>query len=405
MRWARNVGYPIVVKPADRDGGIAVEAGLRDDASVRKAFAAVEQTGAMVMVERHVPGRDYRFTVFRGKMVWAIERRAAGVEGDGVASVAQLVARANADPARGEGPHARLKRLKLDEVAIDLLAEQHLSPDAVPEEGQIVRLTRKSNVTAGGLPIAVTDSVHPDNAALAVRAARLMRLDLAGVDLILPDHRLSWRETGGAVIEVNAMPEIGGTTSLHLYPWLLERLVPEDGQIPVVAVLGGHGASKLATDIAARLSRQDSPAGLALREGVRLGDGWITQNAIPLGRAGRCLASEPDTASIVLEMWDPAVARDGLPVPVIDRLILDGHVPLDADGVPISTKALFSMLVAIWPHCRHVTLLDHEKADAKLLTQLSRLTKEVHRSDRDTLLESFAELATTILPRVASPIY
>src|SRR5690606_8124879 len=125
----------------------------------------------------------YRIVVFRGKAIWAKERRPAGVTGDGKSTIRELVAAVNADPRRGSDVYAPLKKLRLDEEAEKLLARDGLTFDSVPQGGAFVPLRRRANVSAGGTPVAVTDRMHPDNARAAERAAELVGLDLAGVDL------------------------------------------------------------------------------------------------------------------------------------------------------------------------------------------------------------------------------
>jgi hypothetical protein len=126
-------------------------------------------------------------TVFHDEVIWAIERVPGGVTGDGKSTVRELVERLNADPRRGEGTHAPLKRLVLDEEASTLLRRAGLDDDSVPADGRFLRLRSAANVASGGTPVPVFDRIHPDNRCLAIRAAQALRLDLAGVDFLVPD--------------------------------------------------------------------------------------------------------------------------------------------------------------------------------------------------------------------------
>ncbi|WP_343347306.1 acetate--CoA ligase family protein [Sphingomicrobium sp. XHP0239] len=372
-RNAEAIGYPVVVKPADRDGGKGVEAGLRDASEVRDAFAAAAEVSRTVMVEKHVEGRDYRLTVFRGETIWAVERRPAGVMGNGQSSVLELVAALNAEPGRGDDTHSRLKRISLGEREGSLLAVQDLSPDSIPEDGRFVRLARKSNVTAGGTPIAVTEDMHPDNAALAARAAEVLHLDIAGVDLILPDISRSWRETGGAICEVNANPELGGTTSLHLYPWLLQRLVPRGGHVPTIALLDGPSTGKASLDLADRLNSEAHPCGLHCADGVRVGTEWVERGALPTLVAGQCLTFDQRVASLVLGALDLTVTMTGLPVPQVDLLVLTGERPTGEGGAALSDGQLLLLLATIRPHCGDIRLLDAGDCDPGVRRVLERM--------------------------------
>lgn len=176
--------------------------------------------------------------VFDGQMLWAVERQPAGVIGDGQMTVAELIDSENRDPRRGFHASATLRPLKLDDEAKVLLAEQQCALDMVLPEGMFVRLHRTSNMSSGRIPLAVTDRVHPNNRQLVERAIRLLHLDLAGVDLIIPDIGISWRDSGAAIIEINAQPQLVAVSQNHLYKTIMKARVHNRGRIPVVIVLG-----------------------------------------------------------------------------------------------------------------------------------------------------------------------
>ncbi|WP_051986712.1 hypothetical protein [Pseudidiomarina atlantica] len=235
---AKHLGYPVVAKPYNQDGGGGVTAAITDAKELTFAYEKATKFNKSVLIEKHVEGRDYRLTVFDGKLVWAVERRPAGVTGDGSSSIKQLIEKENQNPARMPGSAKQtLKPLQLNKDAELMLAKQQLKASDVPKKGQFVRLHSIANVATGGTPHVVTDMVHPDNAVLAERAAAALRLDLAGVDLIIPDISRSWRETGAAICEVNGQPDLGSTTARHLYTELLASRVPQQGRIPVVILV------------------------------------------------------------------------------------------------------------------------------------------------------------------------
>jgi cyanophycin synthetase len=159
--------------------------------------------------------------------------------GDGINNIEELVSIENRDPKRGDDFHSPLKKLIIDDEVIDFLKLALLTPKSVPMQGQFVALCAKSNVSSGGIPIPANDNIHPDNVELAIQAARSLKLDLAGIDLIIPDITFSWKESGAAIIEVNAQPQLGGVTSLHLYPIILKSLIGhDDGRVPIILVIG-----------------------------------------------------------------------------------------------------------------------------------------------------------------------
>lgn len=325
---AKKLGYPVVVKPSDRDGGVGVAAGLCTDEEVRQAFAQARTHSSQILVEKHVHGRDYRLTVFHGEVIWAIERVPAGVTGDGRSSVAQLVALVNADPRRGTGTHAPLKRLELDVEAIALLGQQGLVEQAVPESGRFVRLRRAANVASGGTPIAAFGQVHPDNARLAARAADALRLDLAGIDLLIPDVAVSWLESGAAICEVNGQPNLGQTTAAHLYAPLLKRLVPGAGRVPVIYVLGAAEPARWACPLEELLTASGLTVGVAAGDGVRVAGELIHKagTAPVTSYAGaKMLSLHRLVDAMVVMIEDDSPLRTGLAVDRCDAVILAGE--------------------------------------------------------------------------------
>lgn len=319
---AMALGYPVVIKPANLDGGTGVAAGLQNADEVAIAYDTARRLSPEVMVEKHIAGRDYRLTVFQDRLVWAVERVPAGVTGDGARSIAELVGAANADPRRGSGDHAALKRLVLDAEAETLLAQAGMSAADVPEAGRFVRLRRAANVASGGMPVAVFDKVHPDNARLAVRAAATLRLDLAGVDLIIPDIARSWREGGAAICEVNAQPQLGGTTSAHVYPHILQAMVPGDGRIACIILAGFGQDCSLAEDIAARLDARGLRTGCHDQRGVQLAGEWLCDGPTGLLEAGQMLASHRGCDAMVLTLPAGETLANGLPVARYDVLAI-----------------------------------------------------------------------------------
>lgn len=361
---ARKIGYPVVVKPADKDGGRGVAAGLVDADELRNAYAEAARHSRNILVEKHVEGNDYRLTVYHDRLVWAIERVPAGVTGNGRDNVVALVVEANADPRRGNQPHAPLKSLVLDAEADALLARQGLTREGVPGEGQFVRLRRIANVSSGGMPLAAFDRVHEDNARLAVDAARALRLDLAGIDLLIPDIARSWRETGAAICEVNGQPQLGGTTAMHLYPVILREEVEGDGRIPTLLVWGGGEVGGALPLLEERLAARGLVVGWVDGRGVRVGADTVTQARLRLFEAGDMLAGNKRVDVMVMVLEDVAQVASGLPVSRIDMVLDSGLAPIvpgDADP----DAALREAARLVLPACDGV-IVEGEGLDAIL---------------------------------------
>jgi cyanophycin synthetase len=350
---AGKLGYPVVVKPADLDGGVAVAAGLVSAEEVREAFAAAQKHSRHILVEKHIEGRDYRLAILHGELLWAIERVPAGVAGDGSRTIEALVAAANTDPRRGTGTHAALKRLELDDEALGMLAGRGMGPESIPGRGEFIPLRRKANIAAGGTPVAVKDKVHPDNRRLAIRAAAALRLDIAGIDLIIPDIARSWKETGGAVCEVNAQPQLGGVTSMHVYGETLKALVPGDGRIPLALILGAPPDSDLAADIGARLHGAGQGAAWSDSAGVSVAGERIVDGPHAPYPAGRMLILDKTVDAACLSVNDDSLLRTGLPFDRFDVLVLAGKHLLKHGRENASPPEMQwrSVLAALLPAC------------------------------------------------------
>lgn len=243
---ANTLGYPVVVKPANLDGGRGVFAGLSSPEAVQRAYGDAAKLSKQILVEQFIAGNDYRLQVFKGEVFWVVHRRPACVRGNGVNTVNELVACTNmqrrqtvtkvaVDPMTEQGG----KPIALDEEALEWLGKQGLSPASVPANGQIVRLRGAANVGLGGTREGVAlDQVHPDNIKLVSKAASLLKLDLAGIDLLIPDIARSWRESGGGICEVNGQPQLAA----HLHRQLLPKLLQGHGdghrygRVPVVCI-------------------------------------------------------------------------------------------------------------------------------------------------------------------------
>ena len=213
---AKRIGFPVVTKPLDGNHGRGVGLDLRTERAVRTGFrrALKEARRGHVVVESFVTGDDYRVLVIGGRMVAIAERVPAHVIGDGRHSVRWLVDKANQDPRRGIGHEKVLTRIKIDEAAEELVKKQGFGLDDVPPKGATVLLAATGNMSTGGISIDRTWEAHEDNVEIAEEAARVVGLDVAGIDFLAPDITQPVRETGGAIVEVNAAPGF----RMHTHP-------------------------------------------------------------------------------------------------------------------------------------------------------------------------------------------
>ena len=239
---ARLLGWPVVVKPVDRDRGEGVTVNLRNDASLRTAFAGAARFATQVLVEQQVAGVCHRLLVGRGKVLYVVKRLPVAVQGDGVQTARQLIAAENARW-QAQPPWRRPPPLRDDVLAQACLRADGLALEAVVPAGHWAPLRLIESTADGGRDEDMLAVLHPDNAALALRAAALFGLDLAGVDLISSDISVPWHANGAIINEVNASPTLGASPmSLDAMPALLAQLIEGNGRIPLDSVVAGPAA-------------------------------------------------------------------------------------------------------------------------------------------------------------------
>lgn len=340
---ALALGGPVVVKPADRSQGKGVSVFLQDEASVRQAYDAARAWSERIVVERHVAGRDFRLTVFQGQVVKVVERIPASVVGDGQATLAELVERRLRDPdiERRSRQHGR-PVLALDVEALALLRAQGWALDDVPPAGLRVLLRRRANTSTGGsTELVPPGAIHPDNLRLAVNAAQAVRLDLAGVDLLLPDPQRSWFDTGALVCEINAQPALGVSHLRQVYAQILHTLVGPVSRIPLVLLIGPVSEARHVI----RWLQARGTAGLgvahigyASAEGVW--DNTERTGATPSNSFAAAVAAiaHPRADAAVVAMSPEDLLRLGLP---FDRCAAVLVLPQDAAGA--------RRLAELWP--------------------------------------------------------
>ena len=320
--WAAagEIGGAVVVKPQDGNQGKGVTVNLTTREQIETAYATAVKISDEVLVERYLPGSDYRMLVIGNKLVAAARREPPMVIGNGANSVRELVDQVNSDPRRGEGHATPLTKIRFDDIALARLASDGLTADSVPAKGTRVILRNNANLSTGGTATDVTDDVHPDFAARAIAAAQMVGLDIAGVDIVCSDVLRPLEEQHGGVVELNAAPGL----RMHLQPSfgkgrpVGEAIIAnmfedgDDARIPLVAVAGTNGKTTTVRLIASILGSNGLRVGMTSTDGVYIEGKRIDTGDCSGPKSARNVLMHPDVDAAVLETARGGVLREGL---------------------------------------------------------------------------------------------
>jgi cyanophycin synthetase len=317
---ACEIGLPVVVKPLDGNQGKGVTVNITSEEQLRKAYEVAATFRDDILVERYMPGNDFRLLVVGDKLVAAARRDPPKVVGDGVSTIARLVEQVNKDPRRGSGHSTSLTKIRFDDIAKETLAHQGFTAESVPLKGQRVNLRHNANLSTGGSATDVTDDVHPDVAARAIAAAHMVGLDICGVDVVSDSILRPLEEQGGGMVEVNAAPGL----RMHLAPSfgkgrpvgeaIISMLFKngQNGRIPLVAVTGTNGKTTTVRLISHLLKANGLRVGMTNTDGVYVDGQCIDTGDCSGPKSARSVLLHPDVDAAVLETARGGVLREGL---------------------------------------------------------------------------------------------
>jgi len=315
-----DIGYPIVIKPVNGNHGRGITTNIKnvDDALI--AFAAAKEISRLVIVEKYVVGEDFRILVINNKIVAAAKRSPAHVVGDGKSTIQELVDKVNEDPRRGFGHEKVLTKIDINNLTLELLKENNLTPDSVIRKGELVKLKNTANLSTGGTAEDVTDLVHPTNVFMAERISKIIDLDICGIDIMAETLTKPIENTGGAVLEVNAGPGF----RMHLQPSsglprnvasnVVDMLFPpgEDSRIPIIAVTGTNGKTTTTRLIAHIAKMRGKKVGYTTSDGVYIQNRLLMKGDCTGPASAEFVLKDPTVNYAVLESARGGLLRAGL---------------------------------------------------------------------------------------------
>lgn len=327
---ANEIGFPVVVKPcnANHQRGISIELSQRDEILKAYDWAVLDGETTDILVEQFARGHHHRLLVVGNRMVAAARGHSECVIGDGVHTVEQLVNEANLDPRRGEAYTDPLGVIKLDAAALIELTKQKLTVSSVPAVGRSVVVRRTGDLTTD-----CTEEVHPQTAEQAVLAAKVIGLDIAGLDILATDISKPLETQRGAVVEVNAGPSLSPhVTPLYGKPQkvgdaIIEMLFPNDraSQIPIVGILDGKSSNALAQRIAELLSENRIDYG-SVRNSIPSVNGCAVDSGCENDEARvKALLCNPMIRALLVQMSPSFASQTGVDAPRFDHLFISAE--------------------------------------------------------------------------------
>ncbi|MBS9718187.1 cyanophycin synthetase [Pseudohalocynthiibacter aestuariivivens] len=322
VRAAKSIGHPVVVKPLDANHGRGVSIDLNTDEEVSTAFdeAKAHSKSRSILVESFVTGFDHRMLVVNNELVAVAKRVPGHVIGDGKQTIAELVEEVNTDPRRGIGHEKVLTNLELDNQAMRLMADAGVTSETVLPKDEQLFLRDTANLSTGGTAIDMTDVVHPDNRDMAERAIKALGLDVGGVDFLIDDITQSYKDIGGAIVEVNAAPGF----RMHVAPSegtprdvsgkVIDMLFPigTEARIPIAAITGTNGKTTTSRMLAHIMKTSGKHVGMTSTDGVYV-DGKLSVKGDMTGpKSAQIVLRDPSVDFAVMETARGGLVRSGL---------------------------------------------------------------------------------------------
>ncbi|MBP9933627.1 MAG: cyanophycin synthetase, partial [Chitinophagaceae bacterium] len=316
----KRIGYPVVLKPINGNHGRGATTNIKDWGSAQLAFEIAKKHSRAIICEKFITGYDFRLLVINYKFICAARRTPACVTGDGKSTLQQLIDAVNADPRRGYGHEKVLTQIKVDAVTEKILADKELTLDSIIPKGEELMLKPTANLSTGGTSTDVTDFVHPNNIFLAERIARIIGLDICGIDIMAPDLSTPLEENGGAVLEVNAAPGF----RMHIEPSeglarnvaepVIDMLYPpgSSARIPIIGITGTNGKTTTTRLTAHLVKSMGHKVGFTTSDGVYIQNQMMMKGDCTGPISAEFVLKDPTVDFAVLECARGGILRAGL---------------------------------------------------------------------------------------------
>ncbi|WP_019907100.1 cyanophycin synthetase [Thermoanaerobacter indiensis] len=338
---AEEIGYPVAIKPYNGNQGKGVHLNITNKEEVSIAYRNAKAYSDLVIVEKHIKGKHYRVLVVGEKVVAVAEKIPAHVIGDGIHTIEELVEIENKNPLRGKGHEKPLTKLTIDTISKMTLKKQGFDLEEIPKKGQKVFLRESANLSTGGIAIDKTDDIHPYNIEIAVRAAKAIGLDIAGIDITMEDIKKPLTKENGAIIEINASPGI----RMHHYPSkgkprnvakaIVDMLFPKGSKatIPIISITGTNGKTTVTRMTAHILKTYGYTVGMTCTDGIYIDDTCVYKGDNTGPKSARTCLADKNIDAAVLETARGGIIREGLGYDLADVGVItnisEDHLGID----------------------------------------------------------------------------